>query len=135
MGAVLQFQYALESITCVQCGIEFAMPTQYLRGLRDDHRNFHCPAGHVQHFKGQTEVERLQKEVEKKDKELEYRQRRIDNLAKMHKDSEHRASALKGVITRTKKRIANGVCPCCKRSFDQLARHMKTQHPDYASTD
>lgn len=38
---------------------------------------------------------------------------------------------VKGEVTKLKKRIANGVCPCCKRSFCNLAAHMKTQHPEY----
>lgn len=38
----------------------------------------------------------------------------------------------KGVVTRTRNRIANGVCPCCDRSFTNLQRHMASKHPDYA---
>lgn len=34
-------------------------------------------------------------------------------------------------IAQMKKRTANGVCPCCTRSFTNLQRHMKSQHPDY----
>jgi hypothetical protein len=34
-------------------------------------------------------------------------------------------------MTRIKKRVAAGVCPCCNRSFKDLARHMAGQHPDY----
>lgn len=32
---------------------------------------------------------------------------------------------------RLRRRTAAGVCPCCNRSFVQLARHMKTKHPDH----
>jgi hypothetical protein len=28
-----------------------------------------------------------------------------------------------------------GVCPCCNRTFQQLARHMKAKHPGYGPTD
>lgn len=28
-------------------------------------------------------------------------------------------------------RVGAGVCPCCKRTFQQLARHMKCKHPKY----
>ena len=38
---------------------------------------------------------------------------------------------MKGQVTRIKKRVANGVCPCCNRTFKDLAAHMSTQHPDY----
>ncbi len=49
-------------------------------------------------------------------------------------DAEHqrkRVNALRGVVTRTKKRIANGTCPCCTRTFTNLARHIAAKHPDY----
>lgn len=39
--------------------------------------------------------------------------------------------ATKGRLTKTKKRIANGVCPCCNRHFVNLERHMTGKHPDY----
>jgi DNA repair exonuclease SbcCD ATPase subunit len=28
-------------------------------------------------------------------------------------------------------RAAAGVCPCCGRTFKQLARHMQSKHPDW----
>lgn len=28
-------------------------------------------------------------------------------------------------------RIRNGVCPCCNRSFKDVHRHMKSQHPEF----
>lgn len=31
---------------------------------------------------------------------------------------------------RLKKRVSAGTCPCCKRSFRQLALHMKSKHPE-----
>lgn len=27
-------------------------------------------------------------------------------------------------------RIGAGICPCCNRTFSQLARHMQSKHPD-----
>jgi hypothetical protein len=33
-------------------------------------------------------------------------------------------------LRRIQKRTAAGVCPCCNRTFQQLARHMKTRHPE-----
>lgn len=36
-------------------------------------------------------------------------------------------------LEKTRKRIKGGVCPCCKRSFVGLARHMKTKHPEFAA--
>lgn len=30
-----------------------------------------------------------------------------------------------------KKRVGNGVCPCCNRTFENLSRHMSCKHPEY----
>jgi hypothetical protein len=31
--------------------------------------------------------------------------------------------------------VANGVCVCCNRSFKNLAAHMQTKHPEFATAD
>jgi Fe-S oxidoreductase len=36
---------------------------------------------------------------------------------------------------RIKTRVANGVCPHCNRTFQNLARHMASQHPDCQHND
>lgn len=41
------------------------------------------------------------------------------------------AAAYKGAATRLKNRAKAGVCPCCNRTFQNLARHMASQHPDH----
>lgn len=45
--------------------------------------------------------------------------------------AEHSRRAEKAAKTRIKNRIARGVCPCCKRTFQNLAAHMQTQHPGF----
>src|SRR5690606_15231496 len=41
------------------------------------------------------------------------------------------AEAMRVQLLKERQRFANGVCPCCNRSFTNVARHMRTQHPDY----
>lgn len=74
------------------------------------------------------ERDRLAQRCAQKDDEI-LRQREIREAA------ERRASALKGVATRMRNRAAAGVCPCCNRTFSQLATHMKKQHPDFGKQD
>jgi hypothetical protein len=31
----------------------------------------------------------------------------------------------------SKERVSAGVCPCCTRTFQNLAQHMANQHPDF----
>jgi hypothetical protein len=51
----------------------------------------------------------------------------------VRREAEHersRANGYKGVVVKTKKRLANGVCPYCNRSgFVQLGRHVNSKHP------
>ena len=43
------------------------------------------------------------------------------------------AEAQRVALARIRQRIANGVCPCCQRSFGNVRAHMETQHPDYTA--
>jgi hypothetical protein len=36
-------------------------------------------------------------------------------------------------VTKIKNRVGHGVCPCCTRSFQNLARHMASEHPTFAA--
>jgi len=44
------------------------------------------------------------------------------------------AGKAKAAAARLQKRVANGVCPCCTRSFANLRRHMETTHPEYKAS-
>lgn len=116
---------------CCSCHVHFGMTQELHNRRRQDHQNFTCPNGHGQHYTAQTEAERLAKELEASRKQRDYwfaEKKRVES----EKRSTIRAlNATKGWLHRTKRRIANGVCPCCNRSFKNLHRHMTTQHKDY----
>lgn len=112
---------------CGSCGVLFAMPVKLKEEcLRDQSRSFYCPNGHGRHFVGKTEEQRLREQL---DRTLARERAARDQL----EAAERSRAALKGVVTKTKKRVGNGVCPCCNRTFQNLARHMGTKHPDYAT--
>lgn len=114
---------------CYKCGIAFGLPADFRENRLQDHRFFHCPNGHSQHYLGKTDAEKL------KDAQRELARTRTREQAtrdQLHASERSRA-ALRGVNTRTKRRIANGICPCCSRSFKDLAAHMEGQHPDYVA--
>lgn len=126
MGALANLPTALESITCASCGVEFAMPRHLLNTRRDGAGQVFCPSGHTNHW-AETKAQRLQRELDAKNTELERaRVARVD--AECVRD---RALARADKAERTLKRTKNGVCPCCKRSFTALRRHMATKHPDF----
>lgn len=107
------------------CGVYFGVPPRIIKQRREQGGNFYCPNGHALHF-GDSELDRLRKEAARAE------------AARVAADdqrlaAERSARGLRGVITRERRRVANGVCPCCNRQFADLADHMAGQHPDYVS--
>lgn len=100
----------------------------YGRARRDDHKGFYCINGHCRAWQGKTEAEKLRERLTAKERELA-----AEVLARMNRDKT--IVALKGQVTRTKNRVAAGMCPCCNRSFVALGRHMATKHPDWKTQD
>lgn len=104
-------------LTCCNCGMQFAMTADFRRRRLDDRKWFYCPAGHSQVFTGATEAQRLREQLERAQASAAVARRERDQISKAHR--------------RMRQRVANGVCPCCNRSFENLRNHMHTQHPDY----
>lgn len=110
---------------CIDCGVPFAFSDALDDCFRENHNTFYCPNGHTQHYPDKNDLEREKERAAALEKQLTREsQRRIA--------AERSAAAQKGHTTRLKKRISNGVCPCCNRHFVDLDRHMGTKHPDYA---
>lgn len=117
---------ALETLDCYLCGVIFAMPEELKQRRREDGRSFWCPCGHEQHFT-ETEAQRLRKQLK--------RAQSAATAARDQADAAERSNrALRGVVTRERKRVGRGLCPCCNRTFQDLARHMAGQHPDFAES-
>jgi len=117
--AAFSLSVAFERVTCCACGVPFAAPRELLDKRRETHKDFFCPNGHNLHFPGETEAERLKKLLD------DEAQRHSRTLARLN-TTEQRARKAE----RKLKRVARGVCPCCNRTFENLARHMATKHPD-----
>lgn len=121
---------------CCACGMKFAMPSDFqARKMREAGTTFYCPAGHAQHYMGKTFDAQLREAKERADIERANAQFWRRQRDKAERDGVRRTAAAKGVTTKLRKRIANGVCPCCKRSFANVAKHMAGQHPDYVEAD
>lgn len=113
------------------CGVQHAVPEtlrqEQLREFNDGRKpiGIYCPLGHSHVPVGQTECDRLQRELDAK-------VARTDQLRASLRDTQASLSATKGVVTRIKKRVGHGVCPCCQRNFANLRRHMEKKHPAYS---
>lgn len=111
----------LEEVTCKSCGITHAVPERLLDGLRETGGYYSCPNGHRWGW-GEGEEDKLRKELKAKQVLLDRREAQLASTTDQLEAAQREAK-------RHAKRTANGVCPHCKRSFVQLARHMKTKHP------
>lgn len=126
-SAVLTFAETMNSLTCSECGIVFALPAFYMTKRREDHKAFHCPNGHQQHYPAETEAEKLKKELEQQKKRTTWAESQAA-------EERARADRAAGELTKLKARVNNGVCPCCQRSFVNLRRHLASKHPDFSGS-
>lgn len=85
-------------------------------------------------FAGNGRVQQLEKELARAHQRIDQVKADADWQKKQRQATERQLSAQRGVTTRIKNRVKNGVCPCCNRHFENLERHMKGQHPEYAAT-
>lgn len=127
MSDTLTYSGELTVLVC-WCGMWHAVPAELRRYQLRKHDNgetvpsIYCPLGHTHIPIGKGEAQKERERVEARAQAIQ------DQL-----DSEKRAhAASKGQLTKAKKRIGKGVCPCCNRHFTNVERHMSTQHPDYA---
>lgn len=114
-------------LECGTCGVVHTMP----EAMYDSHRNeggFHtCPNGHSRgwtkegfvHEKTRRERDQLKQQLAAKDDEI--------------RAAEKKLASAETAAKKARKRIGNGVCPCCNRTVSQLARHMKSKHPTFAA--
>ncbi len=138
MVNTIDFTTTLAVEVCVECGMMFAIPVDYQRERRRDHRSFRCPSGHNQYYPDKSDVEKERERANALAAQVEAeRQRRDDALKeaeyfRTQRDAtQRRLSATQGVVTRHKKRIGAGRCPCCSHTFKDVKAHMQRQHPDW----
>lgn len=125
--ATIRHTATLEVTTCYKCGTPFGVESCLHRRLKERGETFYCPNGH-----GQVYTRSITQKLEDAEKALERERARTQRWRDESEANARSAAAYKGHLTRTKKRVAAGVCVCCNRSFRNLADHMRTQHPEYA---
>jgi len=111
---------ALVTETCYKCGVLFAMTEDYRKNRLRKQDDFYCPNGHSQRYLGKTDAQKLAEERARHTATK-------DQLEAAIRDAETTRVAL----LRDRQRFFNGVCPCCTRTFQNVAAHMRDRHPDY----
>ncbi|MCU1590056.1 MAG: hypothetical protein JWP11_1312 [Frankiales bacterium] len=133
----ITMELALYVLDCANCGVVFGITEDYEKRRRRDGDNFTCPNGHNNAWcKDELDRERAARRAEEKraeqlSQELAAANTRALRERERREASDRQAAAYKGVATKAKKRAAAALCPCCKRSFVQLRRHLEAKHPDY----
>lgn len=116
----LNVDFVTETCCYKDCNLTFAFTREFYNRVHNDHSWWYCPRGHQQHYNGQSDAQKLQ--------QARVREQALnDQLTAAIRDAEDTRIAL----MRDRSRYVNGVCLCCKRSFENVRRHMQTEHPDY----
>ncbi len=113
------------------CGVRHAIPSSVSRQAKNNRKSVYCPLGHSWVYR-KSKAEELEEQLQRERATHDQVQARLrDEL----KQTEARRRGEKAAKTRLKNRAKAGVCPCCNRSFQNLRRHMETQHPDFACSE
>jgi len=119
----------MKAIFCYSCGVEFHIAEAFNSDLVKSKRSFYCPNGHSQAY-CENEADKLRREKDRLTQQLAQKDDEIKWQRDHRLEAERKVVAAKGQITKLKKRAKAGVCPCCNRTFSDMAAHMKTKHPD-----
>ena len=113
--------------TCSECGIAFGLPMHFYNTRQSDKKVFYCPNGHHQYFiRSKLDVALAEKAAA-----ITQMQAQINEQTHARLVAEKELESQKRKLRKVEKRIANGVCTCCNRSFGDLQKHMASKHPTY----
>jgi len=130
MGETLTLEGTYELIACSHegCGIQFGMPSRMYEVCKNTAREWYCPNGHRRYFTGKSDLEKSQERNQTLSRSVEQLEHRVEIVRGQRDFHERSARSFKGHLKRTKSRCHAGLCIDCNRTFQNLARHMKTKH-------
>jgi hypothetical protein len=122
--------------TCFRCKCQMWIPDELnssaLRARGEI--PFFCAYGHKQYYiEGESEETKLRRERDRLTQRLAEKDDEIQRQRELRKTTERQLSASKGQVTKIKNRVGHGICPCCNRTFENLARHMGSKHPTFTA--
>lgn len=120
----------LQIRVCPVCGITYAGPARFFEDKRSTKKSWWCPNGHSLSFT-KSEADELREKLAEEKRNAEFWRSRTNTAQADADHARAQANGYKGALTKVKKRVGNGVCPCCNRSFVDLGRHMATKHPAF----
>lgn len=116
----------MAQIQCYECSMPFWVPKYFQAQCleRKAGKSFFCPNGHRQHYTGESDLEKERRARQRAEQENA-------RLAEQAVKAERAREQAEASLRRHQRRAAAGACPCCKRTFSNMARHMKSKHPDF----
>lgn len=133
--ATLNFTTKFVLVTCPseQCRTQFAIPEHTKQAVAASQGTIYCPYGHpLGWFNHKSDADKLRDTLAFEQRKIASLEQRLANERRDKEAAERRMSAARGQVTKIKNRVGKGVCPCCNRTFTNLARHMSGQHPEFS---
>lgn len=136
----------VEAGPCCVCQEPLMLTERTVEVLRCSGATFYCPFGHGLVLpRGKSDLDLAREEVERERRERQRAEQKITELTdeaatakreaagaiEIARAERYRANGYKGFAARIAGRAKAGVCPCCNRSFVELARHMASKHPEF----
>jgi hypothetical protein len=112
---------------CRDCGIEFWVPTFWNKLRVAQGGEYVCPNGHRWVYR--------ESELVKTTRERDRLKQQMAHMEDQLRAQKAQTTKAKKVAEKLKVRASAGVCPCCNRTFNNMARHMRTKHPDFKTAD
>jgi chromosome segregation ATPase len=123
----------LQEQVCPSCGVHYGIDAAVYARRQQTGENFFCTNGHSL-VVTESELDRLRKQLASAQGNLSYYRERNEDRRKENERLTHQLRAQKAAKTRLMRRVTNGVCALCNRSFSNVQRHMTTCHPDQVVT-
>lgn len=133
MSAVrINHELVLVTMDCCSCAVVYAMPEYLQERAKRDGNTFYCPNGHPQSYT-KSENDRLREKLDEQTRVATREAQRAANTELIAQTAEAETTKIKRKLKTIEKRVHAGVCPCCNRTFQNLARHMATKHKDVSN--
>lgn len=118
--AQIKMLVTLTEINCGECAGTYAINERYRQQQYQKGGTWTCPYCKTGWgYSGNSENEKLKRELEAE------KARKLDALSRANV-----AATERDKLARKLKRVSRGVCPECRRTFSNLARHMACKHGD-----
>jgi hypothetical protein len=131
---MVEVSLTLVPMTCGECGVVFGMTAALKKERLDNGGTFYCTNGHGRVFR-ESNLDKIRRERDRLKQDQAWYEERNRKLVEERDHEARRGAAARGQVTKIKRRVAGGACPCCNRTFVDLHRHMTSKHPGFAASE